>query len=104
MLMSTPESKPAWFKFDGTINWPILFLAGGTIVGAIGFGNTVVNQMDKIQATMAEQKEAASDQAKEVKGLRETVDQIRLDMAKQDGMRSMVMDHESRLRNLEAGR
>lgn len=94
--MSQPESTPTGrLKFDGTINWPFVVFCGTLLLGAIGFGNKVVNQIDSVQITMA-------NQAQEVKGLRESVDSIRLDMAKADGMRTTVADHEIRLRALES--
>lgn len=82
-------------KFDGTINWPFVVFCGTLVLGAIGFGNKVVGQIDSVQATMVSQ-------SQEVKGMKESIDNIRLDMAKQDGMRNMVIDHESRIRALES--
>lgn len=100
--MSDDQKTPSRFlKFDNTVNWPFILTLGAIVVGAIGFGNTVVNQIGSIQVSLQEQKVADTQQTQEVKGLRESIDNIRLDMAKQDGMRSMVIDHESRIRALE---
>lgn len=88
-------------KFDGTINWPFVLTLFTVILGAAGFFNTLIGQIGDVQITLQQQKVSADEQTKEVKGLKESMDNIRLDMAKQDGMRSMVSDHEVRLRALE---
>jgi hypothetical protein len=98
----TPDEKPSSrLRFDGTINWPFvvtLLLIGG---GAVGFGNKLVGQIDTVNLALIEQKNAADKQVTEVKNLTDSVNNIRLDLAKQDGVRNVVTDHEARIRALE---
>lgn len=83
------------FKFDGTVNWPLLITLAAVALGAVGLGNKLVGQVDTLTGLVGEQ-------AIEFKKMREDMTGIRLDMAKQDGIRSMVQDHEGRIRALEA--
>jgi len=96
IYMSQPETPPtARLKFDGTINWPFVVFCATLVLSAIGFGNRLIGQIDAVQTSM-------TNLSPEVKSLRESVDNIRLDMAKSEGMRNMVLDHETRIRALEA--
>lgn len=88
------EPRPL-FKFDGTVNWPLLITVALIVLGAIGFGNKLVGQVDTLTTLVG-------GQAEEFKKMREDVNGIRLDMAKADNVRNMVVDHEARIRALEA--
>lgn len=92
--MAQPTDKAGWLKFDGTVNWPLILTLLLTVGGAIGFGNKIVGQIDGLDKTM-------NTYSQEFKGLKESVDNIRLDMAKQEGMRTSIADHETRIRALE---
>lgn len=91
----TPEEKSPKLRFDGTVNWTVVIAVIGALVGTIGFGNQLFSRIDSVQ-------EAMLTQAGEVKELKESVDNIRLDLASKDGLQKMVQDHEARIRSLEA--
>lgn len=93
--MSEDEKPSSRIRFDGTINWPFIILCGSIVLGAIGFGNRVVSQVDSVLIMQEKQ-------TQKVDKLTESVDNIRLDLAKQDGLRQKVEDHEVRIRALEA--
>jgi len=99
--VSDDQKTSGRLRFDGTVNWPFVVTLCAIVVGAIGFGNTVVNQISSVQVTLQEQKAADLEQTREVKGLKESIDNIRIDLAKQDGIRTMILDHEARLRAIE---
>lgn len=86
--------EKSWFKFDGTINWPFLVVVASIVVGAIGFGNKIVGQIDNLNVTMAAN-------SNEFKALKQSVDDLRLEMVKQESTRATVSDHEARIRALE---
>lgn len=90
--MASPEKS--WFKFDGTINWPFLVVVASIVIGAIGFGNKIVGQIDNLNVTMASN-------SNEFKALKQSVDDLRLEMVKQESTRATVSDHEARIRALE---
>ena len=90
--MAAPEQK--WFRFDGTINWPLLITVSVIVFGAIGFGNKLVGQIDSLQLTF-------EGYQTELKDLRKSVDSIRLDLAERAATEKAVQDHEMRIRALE---
>jgi hypothetical protein len=92
-VVANSDGKPL-FKFDGTINWPFLLTAGLVFLGAIGFGNKLVGQIDSLQGTFQSYQ-------MELKDLKNSVDAIRLDMAARAATERKVDDHEMRLRALE---
>jgi hypothetical protein len=91
--MGNPEPKPFW-KFDGTVNWPILFAVIGLLFAAAGFGNKLLGQIDNLHNTF-------EGYQVELKDLRKSVDSIRLDLAERAATEKAVQDHEMRIRALE---
>lgn len=88
-------------RWDGTISLGTMLTAAIVAVSVIGGAAVAVNRIEGIQSTVALQGDKFD---KRLQSLEETTSNIRLDMAKQDGIRAMVADHESRIRSLEGHR
>lgn len=93
--MAVNEPKVRW---DGTISLGTIIAMIGIAVPVVAGSVTVVNQVAGIQRDM-QVSSLKSDER--LKNLEDITQQIRLDMAKQDGLRSQVQDHEARIRQLE---
>ena len=91
--MGKPEPKQFW-KFDGTVNWPIIFAVAAAMLAAVGFGNKLLGQIDQLHSTF-------EGYQVELKDLRKSVDSIRLDLAERAATEKAVQDHEMRIRALE---
>ena len=88
-------------RWDGTISLGTMLTAAIVAVSVIGGAAVAVNRIEGIQSTVAAQGDKFD---RRLQSLEETTGNIRLDMAKQDGIRAMVADHEARLRVLEGHR
>mgnify|MGYP000844803618 CR=1 FL=1 len=93
--MAQAEPKVRW---DGTISLGSIIAMIGIAAPVVVASITVVNKVDSIQHDM---KESNSKTDGRLQNLEEITQQIRLDMAKQDGVRMQVQDHEARIRQLE---
>lgn len=86
------------FKWDGTISLGSIIAAVIIIIPLIGGAYVTVNQVAGIQTTMDKQGEKFDTRLKAVE---DRIGDIQLEMAKADGFRAKVDDHEARLRRTE---
>ena len=93
-------------RWEGTVTpgtiVALLGIAAPLIVGGITALNRIGAMSEKVTAINQTVFEQGNRFDSRLKNVEEGQNNLRLDLAKQDGMRSMVIDHESRIRALEA--
>lgn len=101
MRAEEPATIGGGFKWDGTINAGAIIAMIGIAFTVIGTGAVAMRRIDDLESTMEHQGQSFDARLKAVE---ESLVLLRVDAGRRESLEKQVMDHEARLRQMEAVR